>query len=380
MSKLLYSLPPLSPDYSGVASVFHDIEALTIIHDASGCTGTYTGYDEPRWFGSQSPVFCSGLREMDAIMGDDEKLYTKIETALKSTHAPCVAIIGSPVPMVIGFDFAGFASLVETRTGCSCLSFPTTGLAYYDVGQKSAYLALAKKFLDPSKAEPLKNTVNILGASVLDGFDEKYLNSIIAFLHKEHLNVGAVWGMRSPLTTLRTTPNAAVNWVVTAAALPLARYLYQTFGTPFVAGLPLGEHETTRILNYLKSACAGHHPPEKMQFAPPPKLESASHGKPSTAKTLIIGEGLHSASLRARLEQDNECEPVRVGSFFTEAQSFLTEHDVMFQSEQEAYETLADPTLEIVIGDPLFRDLIPRQSKILLIDLPHRAISGRLYM
>jgi nitrogenase molybdenum-iron protein alpha/beta subunit len=72
-----YSICPLSPDYSGVASVFHDLGALTILHDASDCTGAYTGYDEPRWFGSSSPTFCSGLRETDAIMGEDGKLLEK---------------------------------------------------------------------------------------------------------------------------------------------------------------------------------------------------------------------------------------------------------------------------------------------------------------
>jgi nitrogenase molybdenum-iron protein alpha/beta subunit len=148
MSQILFDLPPLSPDYSGVASVFHDLGALTILHDASGCTGTYTGYDEPRWFGSSSPTFCSGLREMDAIMGEDGKLLEKIKAALRDIHAPCVSIVGSPVPMVIGFDFKGFASLVEHETGIPAFGFPADGLHYYDQGQRDAYLAIAARLLE----------------------------------------------------------------------------------------------------------------------------------------------------------------------------------------------------------------------------------------
>ena len=53
------------------------------MHDASGCTGNYTGYDEARWYGSKSAVFCSGLRSIDAILGNDDKLIKKMKAAAK---------------------------------------------------------------------------------------------------------------------------------------------------------------------------------------------------------------------------------------------------------------------------------------------------------
>lgn len=54
MARLSVHLPPFSPDYSGVSSVFFDLPVVVAIHDASGCTGNYTGYDEPRWYGASS--------------------------------------------------------------------------------------------------------------------------------------------------------------------------------------------------------------------------------------------------------------------------------------------------------------------------------------
>jgi hypothetical protein len=375
MGKLLYRLPPLSPDYSGVASVFHDLGALTVIHDASGCTGTYTGYDEPRWFGSRSPVFCSGLRDIDAIMGNDEKLLAKIETALEETGAPCVAVIGSPAPMVIGFDYAGFAALVENRTGCPCLAFPATGLAYYDAGQKAAYLAIAGKFLGKPEGCPLPDTVNLLGASVLDGFNDEKLDSLIALLEGEGLRAGAVWGMRSSLGELRETPKAAANWVLTAAALPLARHLQKNFGIPLVAGLPLGDCETARILGGLKAACAGTAVPGPDEF--PPALGIPPGGGP--ARTLLVGEGLFCASMRAKMELEEGYRGVRAGSFFAEAGAVFTGTDAVFDSEAALADTLADTGLELVAGDPLLRELLPPGSPVRFIEIPHRAVSGRLY-
>ncbi len=80
MYKLAVRLPPFSPDYSGVCSALFELGGMLVIHDASGCTGNYTGYDEPRWYDSNALVYCSGLREMDAVLGDDDKFIEKIVT------------------------------------------------------------------------------------------------------------------------------------------------------------------------------------------------------------------------------------------------------------------------------------------------------------
>ena len=83
MAKFSMWLPPFSPDYSGAVSVLFDLKTVTAMHDASGCTGNYTGYDEARWYGSKSAVFCSGLRSIDAILGNDDKLIKKMKAAAK---------------------------------------------------------------------------------------------------------------------------------------------------------------------------------------------------------------------------------------------------------------------------------------------------------
>ena len=109
MSKLCISLPPFAPDYSGAASALFELGGMIIIHDASGCTGNYTSFDEPRWFGSSSAVYCSGLRHMDAILGNDEKLIKETADAAGSIKPKFIAVLGSPVPTVIGTDLKGVA-------------------------------------------------------------------------------------------------------------------------------------------------------------------------------------------------------------------------------------------------------------------------------
>ena len=72
MSRLNVFMYPISPDYSGAAAALFDLGGITVMHDASGCTGNYTGYDEPRWLGSRSATYCSGLRRMDAVLGNEQ--------------------------------------------------------------------------------------------------------------------------------------------------------------------------------------------------------------------------------------------------------------------------------------------------------------------
>ena len=113
MKQISLQLPPFAPDYSGACSALFELGGMIVIHDACGCTGNYTGFDEPRWYDGESQVYCSALRQMDAIMGDDEKLIGRVLRAAEDMHPKFIALMGSPVPTVIGTDFAGIAEEIQ---------------------------------------------------------------------------------------------------------------------------------------------------------------------------------------------------------------------------------------------------------------------------
>jgi hypothetical protein len=311
---------------------------------------------------------------MDAIMGDDGKLLEKIKAALRDIRAPCVSVIGSPVPMVIGFDFKGFASLVEHETGLPSFGFPADGLHYYDQGQKDAYMAIAARLLEKAPRK-IKGSVNILGASALDGFDGPCLDILEAMLTSGGFTRRAVWGERSPWEEIKESAAAEINWVITAAALPLARFFEEHFGTPFVAGLPIGRGEQERIFSALNAYSAGGKPDH--QFSP---VRAALSGEPDQkAETMILGEALFCSSLRVYLETEGESGPVSIGTFFSQGKELLRPGDCLFASEEEARQSLAAPNLKWILADPLIKDLIPQDAASRFTPLPHRAVSGRLY-
>ncbi len=94
--------------------------------------------------------------------------YEKMKAAAKDIEPDILALIGSPVPMVIGADLKGIAAQLEEETGIPSFGFDTTGTAYYDRGAFAAAKALLNRFAvrDPEGRKPKR--VNILGALPMD--------------------------------------------------------------------------------------------------------------------------------------------------------------------------------------------------------------------
>ena len=110
MGQLCIYLTPFASDYSGVCSVLFDLDCMTAINDASCCTSHYVFYDEPRWSGRVRPLFNTALRNIDAILGNDEKIVANICKAASSIDTEMLAVVGTPVPAIIGMDTEGIAS------------------------------------------------------------------------------------------------------------------------------------------------------------------------------------------------------------------------------------------------------------------------------
>ena len=122
MKGLRKYLSPFAPDQSGAAAVLCEFHGLIIILDAGGCAGNICGFDEPRWFESRSAIFSAGLRDMDAILGRDDRLVEKIGKACEKLSADFIAVIGTPVPAVIGTDYRALSRMIEKKTGIPALT------------------------------------------------------------------------------------------------------------------------------------------------------------------------------------------------------------------------------------------------------------------
>ncbi|MDR1367543.1 MAG: hypothetical protein LBJ76_02355 [Candidatus Accumulibacter sp.] len=364
MSYLFQYLPPFAADYSGVASALHDLGGLVVIHDASGCTGSFTGYDEPRWFSGKSSVYCSGLREFDAIAGNDDRLLGNIRSAVDARDFNFAALIGSPVPMLVGFDFDGFARMGEAELHLPFFGFPMTGFARYERGLSAAFLALAERFVEDPRCLPVG--ANILGVSPLDNFDAKAVEIIAAFLEKNGFPVVSVWGQGDEWRSIPKAARAKINFVAAASALPLAEYMENRWGIPYVAGLPLGAKTEAELEN-------------RMRHRLDARSRLPRRGDQGAATIFLIGEQFRMNALRAELLERHPLLEAMVGSFFAWDLSFADEGDCFISNEAEAIRHLAQGDFDLVVGDPLLRELMPDSSEKHFVAEAHYAISARLY-
>ena len=160
-------LTPFAPDQSGAVSVFYEFGGIIVICDAGGCTGNICGFDEPRWFESKSALFSAGLRDMDAILGRDDRLVAKLADAATKLDAKFAAIIGTPVPAVIGTDYHALKRMTEKKVDLPIMTVDTDGMELYDKGEEKAWLELFYVF-SGEKEDVIPGRVGILGMTPQD--------------------------------------------------------------------------------------------------------------------------------------------------------------------------------------------------------------------
>lgn len=132
-------LSPFSPDQPGAVSVLYELGGLIVVLDAGGQAGNVPGFDEPRWLHEERRL-PAGLRDMDAILGRDDRLFGF--PAIEATSPAFVAFVGTPVPAVIATDYQALCHTVERRFSFSAVYVPTTGMDFYERGELKAYEAV----------------------------------------------------------------------------------------------------------------------------------------------------------------------------------------------------------------------------------------------
>ena len=348
MQKLLTALTPMAPDQSGAVAALFELGGIIIICDAGGCTGNICGFDEPRWRKKKSAVFSLGLRDIDAILGRDDRLISKTKDLVEKFHANFVALIGTPVPTVIATDYAGIARIGEKKFNIPVIHVPCTGTKYYDQGASNAWMALAQKVLVHSDTKPKNFALGILGATPLD----LGVTDVEQILPKEILgfNNYKVIGF-SDFNDFINLPSYKHNVVLSSAGLELAKFCQEQFGTPYTISYP-----TEKLLTLY------------------PEIIAQST---KCQKILIIQEQVLAISLRQTILKINPDAQITIGTFFEQIVQLKEPKDQKFNYEDDLRTFLEHETFDLIIGEDAFQRIVPNTGSKWL-DLPHFAISGRL--
>lgn len=389
MERLWITLPALAPDYSGVCSAMFDLGGICVIHDASGCTGNYTGYDEPRWYGSSSKIFCSAIREIDAVLGRDDKLIDNIIKAGEEIHPTMYTVIGSPVPMVIGSDMKGIAREIEDRTGLPTFGFDTNGLGLYNKGISMAMTELIKRFTKEAQ-QKIPRGINILGSNAIDFSANSNAKDLTETLEKWGFKVIGKLMMDASIEQIENLAKAEINLVVTESGLAAARLLKTKFGIPYVVGMPLGESEDVRKLleetladgqeRILKDETfVGEQEQTCKDETLTGRQEQVQKDKTQEGAILIVAEQVLANSLRREILHKKSDAKVTVGTLFGLNEKIAAKGDVNITGEGRLIELIDSGKYATIVGDPLLEDLLAEDDKMNIVKVPHVALSSKLY-
>ena len=381
MKGLRKYLTPFAPDQSGAVSVLYELGGMLVICDAGGCTGNVCGFDEPRWFETRSAVFSAGLRDMDAILGRDDRLVAKLADAAEKLDVTFAAVIGTPVPAVIGTDYRALERMLAKKTDLSVLTVNTDGMELYDRGEEKAYLALFGRFagenvdVEPGNIEKTQTAescdgkrngknedvsvdiedrprVGIIGMTPQDVSDLKAAEKIRKLYADQGMRA-ICYGMGDGLDEVRNASLAAKNVVVSPAALKAAQYLQKKFGTPYEIAYPLAS-ELVPEVNY--------------------------QGK----KILIVQQQVIANAVRKEIEKrTGEKEAITTATWFMRKEEILTDlnvdaaDDISLKEEDDFISLVEKEGYDVIFADPCMERMIPGFEGV-FIPLTHFAVSGKL--
>lgn len=381
MKQIASRISIYSADAFGVCSALYELGGLCVMHDASGCNSTYNTHDEPRWYDFDSMVYISGLSEMEAIMGDDQKFIDDIVYTAKELSPNFIAMAGTPIPTMIGTDFKAIANIIEKETNIPTFGFDTTGMHSYVSGAYKAFEALAKRFLKRNDKESrgeqkesvdkesreAKNTiikVNILGATPLDFSINKSIEAMVDLLKENNFEVISTWAMGSSLEYIKNAGDADVNLVVSYSGMGAAKYMYENLNIPYVIGTPFGKEFANKVIEDLK----------EVKSTKENKISYDNRKIDKDAEITIVGESIMSESLAYAISKEKN-KTVNVISSLETDEKLLLEGDKIAIFEDDIEKCLKNS--KTIIADPLYRPICPLDSNF--ISLPHEAFSGRIY-
>ena len=358
MSNLNIYLPPYSPDYSGAASALYELGGMLVLHDASGCTGNVLGYDEPRWenaASSRALVFCSAYRHLEAILGQDDKVVSRIVDAAESLKPKFIAIIGSPVPMLVGTDYSGLAKEIEAECGIPAFGFDTKGLEFYDNGYTKATVALLRRYSKKRRTVP--KTLNLLGLTPIDFGNVGNDIALKDFFEGNGWRINTSFSMGFSLEDVEKAGEAELNIAVSECGVEVAEFMKEHYGIPYITGIPLGDSRA------FMSKISGN-------------LGSCSENT-NSRRILIIGEQVASCSLRDEIRLRGNIS-VDVAIPFSHRKELLEPEDYPFVQEKDLIKIVNSGRYSDIVGDPLFRDLL-HNPDVSFYDMAHVGISSKFH-
>jgi hypothetical protein len=170
--------------------------------------------------------------------------------------------------------------------------------------------------------------------------------------------------MNNTLDELIASVDAEVNLVIANSGLPLAEYMFEKYGIPFVCGVPVGKKAAVSLLTEL----------EKVRSERKSSFWAGMRASSENAECVIIGESVFSGSLAKALSSEKNIS-CRIIDPLQGNKNLLADGDTTLGQEKFIAQEFSKA--DLIVCDNMYLPIVPENKQY--IALPHEAFSGRCY-
>ncbi len=373
MSTILQSIPPIAGDCAGALQVLSSFRGLHFLYGPKGCLASVRAVQNMEPF-VQNPILAFDMKEIDAVMGMEEKILEQVPELAKAYPAKgLLTLTGSPIPAVSGIDLRMLAKNIEQRLDIPVVAVDASGFESCYYGMQQAWLALAERFLAPRNKRA--RCLNIMGASALSLGAGACLDELIGLIERCGLEFGCIFDRCEDIAALQLSTEASFNLVLGHEAIGLAGFFEKHFGIPYKVLYPAGCSGMQELIALLEdqfniaiALC------EKECY-------TVEQHKKNSARAALVAPPSLAEGLRHCLQKDWGFGDVRVLAYIPEARKELrlwreefSADLVVSENEQLIRQSFND--VDFVFADPVFSDFAAGSC---FIPLVQPCISGQLF-
>jgi len=372
-------LPPLMSDYSALHILFFDRPATLILLSPGGCNQPTREVDEYRLL-ENAKQYTTKLNDAHIAFGI-ENLISKDILSNIDIDSDFIVILGTSVTNIIGTDLFDISKKIESITKKPVIYFNTSAFEAYSRALSEAYQKMCSFVCDSQsneKKEINKKEINIIGFNSIIHGHERFLDELISLL--EHKDIKVCLDGKNNIKNVqhKLSKKACVSLVLSEEGISLAELLKKEDQIPFERVLPISKKGVCDLYKVIEQYCGITYSPDR-QYRSKEKFCIDKN-----KKIVVIGEPFFSFFLKNSLLVDFEISNITLLSLLEKNQfknifSGEIYNQVTFSTEEK--KVLDEiSAADVIIGDPLLKEVFPQVEEKNFIPLPFMGLSGREFI
>ncbi len=242
---------PTPSDRMGILwSLLNVEDAIVLEYGPAGTTHYSMGFFGKLHIEQENRLFTTHMSEDDVVMGDTTRLEDALVEIDETFSPKVIFVVASSVSSVIGTDIAGVCNVVAPNVKAKLIALEEGGFkGDYSTGLKEVYTMLVKRMVEKSD-EVVDKTFNIIGASTGEyraSSDIKEIARLMKVAFGFKLNTALC--AKTTIEDIKKMSSVKINLVISNEGLTAAKFLQETFGTPYIYACSYGYKGTQKWLS-----------------------------------------------------------------------------------------------------------------------------------